>query len=148
MDIRWGDRDVRVGTFPISIDARAFERRARQPEVLAKAASLRADETGRRIVLGVDRLDYTKGILQKLEAFRRLLETSPELRGNVTLVQIAVPSREEIPGYREHRTAIERLVGEINGTFTRSGWVPVHYLHRPLEGPRLSAYYLAADVGS
>jgi trehalose 6-phosphate synthase len=119
----------------------------RQPEVVAKAASLRADETGRRIVLGVDRLDYTKGILQKLEAFRRLLETSPELRGNVTLVQIAVPSREEIPGYREHRTAIERLVGEINGTFTRSGWVPVHYLHRPLEGPRLSAYYLAADVG-
>ncbi|HTO77457.1 MAG TPA: trehalose-6-phosphate synthase [Thermoanaerobaculia bacterium] len=146
MSVRWEDRDVRVGTFPISIDARALERRARQPEVVAKAASLRADETGRRIVLGVDRLDYTKGIAQKLEAFRRLLETSPELRGNVTLVQIAVPSREEIRGYREHRTAIERLVGEINGTFTRSGWVPVHYLHRPLEGPRLSAYYLAADV--
>jgi trehalose 6-phosphate synthase len=146
LGVRWEDRDVRVGTFPISIDARALERRAREAPVVEKAASLRADEPGRRIVLGVDRLDYTKGIPQKLEAFRKLLETSPELRGRVTLVQIAVPSREEIPGYREHRTSIERLVGEINGTFTRSGWVPVHYLHRPLEGPRLSAYYLAADV--
>jgi len=146
VNVRWEGREVRVGTFPISIDSREFGRMARRVEVQEKAASLRADETGRKIVLGIDRLDYTKGIPQKLEAFRRLLEMEPELAGRVTLVQVAVPSREEIPGYREHRTEIERLVGEINGRFTRSGWVPIHYIYRSLEGPRLPAYYLAADV--
>jgi alpha,alpha-trehalose-phosphate synthase [UDP-forming] len=144
--LRWSGHDVRVGTFPISIDNRSFDGRAREEEVLEKVAALRADEPGRKIVLGIDRLDYTKGIPQKLEAFRRLLTRWPDLRGRVTLVQVVVPSREEIPGYRDHRTAIERLVGEINGQFTRSGWVPVHYIHRSLEGPRLPAYYLAADV--
>src|SRR5262249_7458804 len=144
--VRWDHRDVRVGTFPISIDARAFERRARESVVVEKAASLRADEPGRRIVLGVDRLDYTKGIPQKLEAFRKLLETSPELRGRVPLGKTAGPSGEEIPGYGEHRFWMEGWVGEINGPFTRWGWVRVHYLPRPLEGSRLSAYYLAADV--
>ena len=144
--VRWEGREVRVGTFPISIDSRQFGRIARRPEVREKAAQLRADETDRRIVLGVDRLDYTKGLLQKLEAFRRRLTLEPDLRGTVSLVQVVVPSREEIPGYREHRTAIERLVGEINGQFTRSGWVPIHYIHRSLEGPRLPAYYLVADI--
>ena len=146
VSVRLEGREVRVGTFPISIDAREFERRARRPDVIAKAASVRANEPDRTIILGVDRLDYTKGIPQKLEAFRRMLEQAPSLRGRVTLVQVVVPSREEIPGYREHRTAVERLVGRINGQFTRSGWVPVHYIHRRLEGPRLPAYYLAADV--
>jgi trehalose 6-phosphate synthase len=144
--VRLEGRDVRVGTFPISIDAKAFARRARDSDVVAKATSLRADEPNRKIVLGVDRLDYTKGIPQKLEAFGKLLEESPELRGKATLFQIVVPSREEIPGYRDHREAIERLVGRINGTFTSSGWVPIHYIYRSLEGPRLPAYYRAADV--
>ncbi len=146
LDVRWRERDVRVGTFPISIDSREFSRRARRPEVRERANTLKANETGRQIVLGVDRLDYTKGIPQKLEAFRWMLRTSPELRGRVTLIQVAAPSREAIPGYLEHRTAIERLVGAINGEFTTSGWVPIHYIHRSLEGARLHAYYLAADV--
>jgi alpha,alpha-trehalose-phosphate synthase [UDP-forming] len=146
VNVRFEGRDIRVGTFPISIDARAFERRAREPEVVEKAKSLRTDEPGRKIVLGIDRLDYTKGIPQKLEAFRWMLASAPELAGKVTLVQVVVPSREEIPGYRDHRTTIEGLVGEINGQFTRSGWVPIHYIHRSLEGPRLPAYYVAADV--
>jgi trehalose 6-phosphate synthase len=146
VQVRLEARQIRVGTFPISIDARQFERRAREPDVVAKAVSLRADEPNRKIVLGVDRLDYTKGIPQKLEAFGRLLEQEPGMRGKTTLFQIVVPSREEIPGYREHRVAIERLVGRINGRFTSSGWVPIHYIYRSLEGPRLSAYYRAADV--
>ena len=144
--VRWEDREVRVGTFPVSIDVRQFENKARSPEATEKAASLRADEGDRKIVLGIDRLDYTKGIPQKLRAFRWFLDENPEWRGRVTLVQVVVPSREQIPGYQEHRRSIERLVGQINGKHTRSGWVPVHYIHRSLEGPRLPAYYVASDV--
>ena len=68
------------------------------------------------------------------------------MRGKVTLIQVLVPSREEIPGYQDQKTTIERLVGQINGEFTRSGWVPIHYLYRSLDGMKLPAYYLAADV--
>ena len=144
--IRREGREVRVGTFAVSIDVRHFQNLAKSPEAAEKAATLRSDEGNRKIVLGIDRLDYTKGIPEKLRAFRWFLEANPDWRGRVTLVQIVVPSREEIPGYREHRRVIERLVGEINGQHTRSGWVPVHYIHRSLEGPRLPAYYVAADV--
>jgi len=139
-------RTVRVGSFPISIDAAEFARRAGDPAVIEKFRSLRADEPNRRIVLGVDRLDYTKGIPLKLEAFRTLLLRYPELAGRVTLFQVVLPSREDIPRYQRQKVDIERLVGEINGQFTRSGWVPVHYIYRNLEWPRLPAYYLAADV--
>jgi trehalose-6-phosphate synthase len=144
--MRSGDREVRVGSFPISIDFTDFESRGAAPLVAEMAARIREAEPGRRIVLGIDRLDYTKGILQKLEAFRRLLRTHPEMRERVTLFQILVPSREEIPRYREHKEQVERLVGEINGEFTGGGWAPIHYIHRALEGQGLSAYYRAADV--
>ena len=139
-------REIRVGAFPIGIDAEHFERLAGDPDVEAKAKSLRTDEAGRKIVLGIDRLDYTKGIPEKLEAFRALLTEHPEWRENVTFFQVVIPSREDVPRYREHRTLIETLVGEINGRFTVSGWVPIHYIYRSLEGPRLPAYYRAADV--
>jgi trehalose 6-phosphate synthase/phosphatase len=144
--IRLDGREVRVGSFPISIDVREFERKASDPEVLAKVRSLREDEPNRKIVLGVDRLDYTKGIPLKLEAFRTLLQKFPDLLGRITLFQVVIPSREDIPRYQRQRVEIEQLVGEINGKFTRSGWVPIHYIYRNLEWPRLPAYYRAADV--
>ena len=139
-------REVRVGSFPISIDVAHFERWACDADVRAKVRSLREDEPNRKIVLGIDRLDYTKGIPLKLEAFRSVLVRFPELTGRVTLFQVVLPSREDIPRYQRQKVEIERLVGEINGQFTRSGWVPIHYLYRNLEGPRLPAYYVAADV--
>jgi trehalose 6-phosphate synthase/phosphatase len=144
--IRFDGRHIRAGSFPISIDVREFERLAADPEVAAKVRSLREDEPNRKIVLGIDRLDYIKGIPLKLEAFRSLLLRFPELAGQVTLFQVVLPSREDIPRYQRQKVEIERLVGEINGQFTRSGWVPVHYIYRNLEWPRLPAYYLAADV--
>jgi trehalose 6-phosphate synthase len=144
--VRCDGREGRIGSFPISIDFEDFERRARPASVLAKAAELRADASGRRLVLGIDRLDYTKGLPQKLEAFRMMLRRHPELQGTVTLLQVVVPSREDIPRYQEHKTVVDRLVGEINGEFTRGGWTPIRYVHRSLEGPNLSAYYRAADV--
>jgi trehalose 6-phosphate synthase/phosphatase len=139
-------REIRVGSFPISIDVKDIERRAAETEVVDITRTLKAAQPGRKIVLGVDRLDYTKGIPQKLEAFRSLLQRFPEWHRRVTLFQVLVPSREDIPGYHDQKTQIERLVGEINGQFTRSGWVPIHYLYRSLEPAPLLAYYRAADV--
>ncbi len=110
------------------------------------AAEIRSREPDRKLVLGIDRLDYTKGLPQKLEAFRTLLRRHPEMQGRVTLIQIVVPSREDIPRYQEHKTVVDRLIGEINGEFTRGGWAPIRYVHRSLEGDRLSAYYRAADI--
>jgi trehalose 6-phosphate synthase len=99
------------------------------------------------MVLGVDRLDYTKGIPERLKSFRLLLRRFPEQRGHITLVQVVVPSREEIPNYKHLRREVELLVSQINGEFTEPGWVPVHYMHRNLGREELLAYYRAADVG-
>jgi alpha,alpha-trehalose-phosphate synthase [UDP-forming] len=141
-----GEREVRMGSFPISIDVADFEHRGAETAVREKAERIRASEPGRRIVLGIDRLDYTKGIPQKLEAYRNMLRRFPDTRGAVTLIQVLVPSREDIQGYRDHKIAVERLVGEINGEFTRGGWVPIHYIHRSLEGESLPGHYRAADI--
>ena len=99
------------------------------------------------LVLGVDRLDYTKGIPERLKSFRLLLRRFPEMRGHITLVQVVVPSREEIPNYKHLRREVELLVSQINGEFTEPGWVPVHYIHRNLGREELLAYYRAADIG-
>jgi len=99
------------------------------------------------VLLGVDRLDYTKGILERLRAIELLLELRPSLRRELAFVQVAVPSRGEVREYRELRAAVEELVGRINGRFTDPGAdVPVHYLYRSVPPERLLAYYRLADV--
>ena len=101
------------------------------------------------MLLGVDRLDYTKGIPERLRAVELLLEVRPELRGQLAFVQVAVPSRGEIREYRELRATVEQLVGRINGRFTEPGQdVPVHYLYRGVTPEHLLAYYRLADVAS
>lgn len=140
-------RHVRLGSFPIGIDAEAFQRQARTPGVVAAADALRAELPGRELILGVDRLDYTKGIPLRLEAFRNALRQRPELQEHVTLIQVVVPSRDDIPEYRDLRFEIEHLVGEINGEFTRpGGWVPIHYVYRSIDRLDLIAYYRAARI--
>lgn len=140
-------REVRAGSFPISIDFNAFMKRAAASEVGEKVAELKAMLPNRELIVGIDRLDYTKGIPQRLRAFGHALERYPELHERVTLIQVVVPSREEIPRYHDLRTEIEQLVGEINGKFTRpGGWVPIHYVFRSLTGTDLLAYYRAAQI--
>ena len=140
-------RRTRVGYFPISIDFNDFHQRASAPAVAARAASLQAILPNRQLLLGVDRLDYTKGIPQRLRAFEYALENHPELRERVTLIQVVVPSRAAIPRYEELKKEIERLVGRINGRFTKPGaWVPIHYVYRSLTPEELLAYYRAAHV--
>ncbi len=141
-------REVRVGSFPISIDFNAFVEQAATPEVSAAVEELHRLLPNRQLILGVDRLDDTKGIPQRLEAFRHALMRYPELHERLTLIQVVVPSREDIPQYHELKTQIERLVGEINGQFTRpGGWVPIHDVFRSLKRVELLAYYRAADIG-
>ncbi len=144
--IKLEDREMRVGSFPIGIDANAFAARAAAPEVEERLAAIRARFSGRQIVLGLDRLDYTKGIPQRLRAFANLLERFPEVRGRIHLFQVVVPSREGIPKYDELRVEIERLVGQINGRFSEVGWVPVHYFFHGLSPTELLAYYRAASI--
>jgi trehalose 6-phosphate synthase/phosphatase len=141
-----GAHGTTVGVFPIGIDFREVAEGAARPAVAERAAALTAAHAGRQIVLGVDRLDRSKGLPEKLRAFAELLARHPELREKVSLVQVVVPARENLPRYAALRTEIEQRVGEINGRFGVPGWVPVHYVHRWLEPDELRAWYRAADV--
>jgi trehalose 6-phosphate synthase/phosphatase len=139
------EREVHLGVFPMGIDAESFETLAREPGVLAEVESLRGPH-GQKLLVGVDRLDYTKGIPRRLLAYERMLQTHPELRERVRLVQVAVPSRTGVEAYQEFRSLVEGLVGRINGDFGTPHWVPVHYIYRGLSEPELVALYRAADV--
>ena len=140
------NREIRIGSFPISIDFNEFARQAADRVVAERARELYEAIPNCQIILGVDRLDYSKGIPQKLRAFRSALERFDDLSGNVALVQIVVPSREDIAEYHDLKSEIEGLVSEINGKFTQPGWVPIHYMFRSLDRTELLAYYRAADI--
>ena len=146
VEVVLGERGVRVGVFPVSNDFDDFADLAASTEVSERVARLRTEFVGRQVILGVDRLDYSKGIPHKLRGYRLALERYPELRGKVTLVQLVVPSREDIPEYDRMRREIEQLVGEIQGEFTRSGWVPIHYQYGRWDRPELLAHYRAASI--
>ncbi|QNN54249.1 alpha,alpha-trehalose-phosphate synthase (UDP-forming) [Nocardioides mesophilus] len=140
-------RVVHTQANPISIDTTDFAEDARSEEVTGRLQRLRRQFAGRRVLLGVDRLDYTKGIPERLLAFERLLEDREDLHGRVCLVQIAVPSRGDVEEYQRLRDLVDQLVGRINGRFTRPGEdVPVHYFHRGVAREDLLAYYLLADL--
>ena len=142
-----GTETLRIGAFPISIDFGAFERDAASREVSESAWHVHENLPERQIVLGLDRMDYTKGIPYRLEAFRHLLTHHTDIQGRITLVQIVVPSRRGIPEYEALKTEIERLVGEINGAFTdQAGWVPIHYSYRSLDRYELLGYYRASEI--
>ena len=148
ISVRHGGKATRVGSFPISIDYATFFREAAAPSVGAKAAELHRLLPRRKLILGVDRLDYTKGIPHRLQAFRNALDRYPQLRERISLIQVVVPSRVDIPEYADLKTQIEQLVGEINGAFVRpGGWVPVWYVYSSLTREDLLAYYRAADIG-
>ena len=145
--IREDGRRVRAVSHPISIDTDEFADLARDPATDREVEALREQFGDRKVLLGVDRLDYTKGIRHRLQAIELLLEQRPHLRGRFVFIQIAVPSRDDVEEYRRLRTQVETEVGRINGRFTEPGHdVPVHYLHRSIDRTRLAAYYRLADV--
>jgi trehalose 6-phosphate synthase len=139
-------REVRLGAFPIGIDFHEFAQQAASREVADMAWYIHEALPERQLIFSTDRLDYTKGLPQKLEAFRHALQHYPHLRRNVTLIQVVVPSRTNIPEYDDLKTEVERLVGEINGQFTQAGWVPIHYMFRQLSRTELLAYYRTSEI--
>ena len=143
-DFAYRGRAARLGVYPIGIDPEPFRVAAREsPESLPAMLGL-DDDT--RIIIGVDRLDYTKGIPHRLRSFSKMLEDRPDLRGNVVFVQISNPSRADVPEYVRERETVERLVGQINGRYSEGGWVPVRYLYRYFSQQSLAAFYRDADV--
>jgi len=139
-------RSVKVGHFPISIDFNEFNRQARTREVADAAWYLHEKLARRQLVLGVDRLDYTKGILERILAFERLLEKYPELHRNITLLQVVVPSRTQVPEYQKLKEELDQLAGRINAQYGEPGWVPIHYTFRSLPREQLLAHYRAAEI--
>ncbi|MGE0159538.1 MAG: trehalose-phosphatase [Gemmatimonadales bacterium] len=138
-------RRTRVHAFPIGIIPEAFESEEDDDQSDETTALLRS-LAGRRLVIGVDRLDYTKGIPERLEAFALLLQTFPEWRGKVSLIQISVPTRGDVLEYQEQRHRVEAAVGRINGEFGEADWTPVRYLYRSYRRHDLSRFYREADV--
>lgn len=146
-ELHVGKRTVRVNSYPISIDFDWFEERARAPETLAETLKIKAElGKGRRVLLAVDRLDYTKGIDSRLAAYELLLKRGQISIDDCVLVQIAAPSREPVFEYAEMRTKIEQVVGRINGEYSVPGRVAVHYFRRSFTREELMPFYCAADV--
>jgi trehalose 6-phosphate synthase len=144
--IRTKEGICRAGVFPISIDFNEFSDEAKVPDVEKWVRMIREEYRGKTLLLGIDRLDYTKGIPERLHAYRLLLEENPELLGKVVLFQVMVPSRGDIGKYASFKDEIERLIGEINGRFSQLGWVPIQYSYRSLSRKELLAYYQAAEI--
>src|SRR6201988_5019925 len=146
-EVELGSRTVRVGAFPISIDAAALDHAGRNRDGRRRAREIRAElGNPRKILLGVDRLDYTKGIDVRLKAFAELLAEGRVKAEDTVLVQLATPSRERVESYQVLRNDIEREVGHINGEYAEVGHPVVSYLHRPVPRDDLIAFFVASDV--
>ena len=144
-EVNYQGRTVKLGAFPISIDSAQLDELSRSAEVQQRAKEIRNDlGNPERVILGVDRLDYTKGIDVRLRAFEELLEE--ERAGDAVMIQLATPSRERVEHYQTMRNGIEQSVGRINGTFARVGHPVLHYLHQSLPREELAAFFVAADV--
>jgi len=141
-----GQRTFRVGHYPISIDFEDFSSRAKAKKVADEAWYLHEHFEQRQIILGIDRLDYTKGIPERFLAFERALEKYPELKGKVSLLQVVVPSRTMVPDYIDLKSQLEQLAGHINGRFSVHSWVPLRFHYRSLDPTQLLAHYRAAEI--
>ncbi|HSX72320.1 MAG TPA: glucosylglycerol-phosphate synthase, partial [Pseudomonas sp.] len=141
-----GNRRISLGAHPVGLDIDRVRAALEHPRCVALRNGLREELAGVRLILSVERLDYTKGIIEKLNAYERLLDDNPELIGKVTLVSICVPAASEMTVYDELQAQIEQAVGRINGRFARVGWTPLQFYFRSLPFEEVSAWYAMADV--
>ncbi len=144
--VSYEGRRVGVGVHPIGVDVAGFEERLAEPKTADILQDLLQRYGNRRLILGVERLDYTKGVRLKLQAFERLLAQNPELRGEVVLLQIIVPSRLDNPEYASLKRELEEYIGRLNGLYGKPGYTPVEYLHRSIDPHQLVALYRLANV--
>jgi trehalose 6-phosphate synthase len=139
--------EARLATFPIGINVEEFAARAAKSAARPDVSRLRLSLQSSQLVLGVDRLDYSKGIANRIRAFDRMLQVEPEMKRRVALLQIAVPSRGQIEAYRHLKTELETLVGEVNGRHSDVDWTPIRYLNKGFSQPTLAGFYRIAQVG-
>jgi len=137
---------VHAGAFPIGIDVDEFQRLGRSREALTTFEVTRKEYARRRLLIGVDRLDYSKGLPHRIRAFRELLQQYPENRNSATLLQVASPSREDVDAYGDILRELESLCGSINGDYGDLGWMPIRYIHRTISRKRLPGLYRACAV--
>lgn len=142
-----GNRSVVVDRFPIGIDTSGFAQMAREADEAVQIDLMRRRVLGRRQIIGVDRLDYSKGLPERMKAFGRLLENHPELEKTVTFLQIAPPTREEVNAYTDIREELESLAGAINGRFADFNWTPLRYIHRSVPRTKLAPLFRGSQVG-
>jgi len=140
------DRQIVVEAFPMGIDTAKFDSLVNEPEVIENIGSLKETMQYRKIILTIDRLDYSKGILQRLQAYELLLQTHPGYVDRISLYMIVVPSRDTVPQYKELKDQIDQLVGNINARYRTLNWLPVHYFYRSFPIEFLSALYATADI--
>jgi trehalose 6-phosphate synthase/phosphatase len=141
-----GNRTLSVDTFPMGINYTNFFSSHKKPEVRTFIDQLVEQYRKSKIILSVDRLDYSKGIINRLEAFRILLGNYPKWINKVSLVMILVPSRDSVDSYNDLKTRIDETIGNINGTFSRSGWIPIHYFYKNFSFDELTAFYHVSHV--
>ena len=140
-------RLFRAAAFPISIDTAGIAEAARRAVAHKEISQLRSSLQGRALIIGVDRLDYSKGLPQRFQAYARLLERAPELHRKVTFMQIAPPSRGAVLEYRQIRHELERSAGHINGKYAAPDWAPIRYINKSFPHRLLTGYYRSARVG-
>ncbi len=140
------DRKVIVDSFPMGIDYQKYAHAAASPETIEREIRYRTSLGDQQLILSIDRLDYSKGIPQRLKAFERFLEQYPEFKEKVSLVMLVVPSRDKVSKYQELKEDVDLLVGRINGKFGRINWTPIHYFYRSLPLEALSGFYRMAHV--
>jgi trehalose 6-phosphate synthase len=139
-------RTVHAGAFPIGIDVEEFTALTNAPEAVEMYEQMKNEYSRRKLLVGVDRLDYSKGLPQRMRAFRELLAKYPETRNSATLIQIASPSREDVEAYTDILHELESLCGSINGNYGELDWMPVRYIHRTVARARLPGLYRASRV--
>ncbi len=140
------NRTVKVDTFPMGIDARRFSAAASSPDVINERKLLGKRLKTEKIILSVDRLDFTKGIPERLKAFERFLDKYTQWHGKITYVMLCVPSRTKVREYQLLKSEIDELVGKINGRFDTPGWLPILYMYRSLPFKQLVSLYSSADL--
>ena len=145
--IHVGDRSVHAGAYPIGIDYDAFADAAASPQAKAAFERMRVSAAGRRTIIGVDRLDYSKGLEERFLGYRRFLEDHESCKGKVFLLQIAPPSRGEVATYEVIRERLDELSGRINGEFAEVDWVPLRYVNQGYSREDLAGFYRAAEIG-
>ena len=144
--IEIGNRIIEVDSFPMGIDYNKYAMAAASPKTIDQEIKFRSSVGNQKLIISIDRLDYSKGLPKRLEAFEQFLKKYPEFEEKVSIIMIVVPSRDNVRQYKELKEEVDLLVGRINGNYGKLNWTPIHYFYRSFELESLSAFYRMAHV--